>query len=233
MIRLLFHLLLPGLFLLAGASGATAGAGPHVVDVSSVEAPGFCHLETWTTWRRFGGLANASPACTFERAPKLEVGASLTGVSGDGRWDAVIGPTLKLNIDSDLEGFDWAISGAAQINAGDGSLEGVALTAPVSLMVMDTLRLNANLGWTRDAAAMRRDAAFYGAQIEFYLYPDLMLMAETFRRHGEAAGTQAGLRWTPNQGSVDFDLLIGSGGGLGDRAVTVGLTFRGTPFARR
>lgn len=231
---LLAYLVMLGAFFLFGVPSANAGAGPHVIDDAGVETPGLCHVETRTTWGRHNkGLVNASPACTFHSLPRLEIGAGLTAERADSRWDGAYGPALKLNLGREDSRIDWAVAAEAQVGARSGEFSGAALTMPVSFEVSDTVRLNANLAWSHDPSADRRNAAFHGAQIEYDLRPDLMLMAEAYQRYWETLGVQAGLRWTPDQGPLDFDVLIGLPDGGRETQVTLGLTFRGAPFQRR
>lgn len=221
------YLFLLGVFFLVGVPNAQAAAGPHTIDDAGVETPGLCHVETWTTWSRHNSLINASPACTFEALPRLEIGGNVIGVRTDSHWDTTVGPALKLNMGARDARLDWAVAAATHYGLRSGALEGAALTVPVSLMVSDRMRLNANLAWDHNPSAERQDAAFYGVQIEYDVHPDLLLMAETYQRHGERLGVQAGLRWTPHRGPVDFDLLVGLPDGGRETTLTLGLTFRG------
>jgi hypothetical protein len=107
------------------------------------------------------------------------------------------------------------------------ALEGAAVTLPVTIRISDRARFNANLAWDHDPSAQNRNAAFYGAQIEYDLRSGLLLMAETYQRHAEPLGVQTGLRWTPRRGPVDVDLLVGLPDGGRETTLTLGLTFRG------
>jgi hypothetical protein len=54
-----------------------------------------------------------------------------------------------------------------------------------------------------------------------------MLMIEVFGRNPGVAGGQIGLRYTPGQGRIDFDLIAGSFlDRPGTRTVTFGVTLR-------
>ena len=227
LIVLSVYLALLSAFFLIGVPRANAGAGPHVVDDAGVETPGQCHVESWTTWSRNSRLVNASPACTFEALPRLEIGGDMIGERQDDRWDTTAGPALKLNLGTEGARIDWAVGAAAHYSLRTGALEGAAVTLPVTIRISDRARFNANLTWDHNPSADRRNAAFYGAQIEYDLRPDLLLMAETYQRHADPLGVQAGLRWTPHRGPVDVDLLVGLPDGGRETTLTLGLTFRG------
>jgi hypothetical protein len=52
-------------------------------------------------------------------------------------------------------------------------------------------------------------------------------MLETFGRVPGIIGSQLGLRWRPNDGPIDFDLLVGNFfDRLSSRFFTVGVTLR-------
>ncbi len=221
------YLALLGALFLIGAPMAKAGAGPHVIDDAGVETPGLCHVESWTTWSRNNRLVNAAPACTLEALQRLEIGADMVGTRADGRWGTTIGPALKLNLGMEVARIDWAMGAAAHYDFGSGALVDAAVTLPVTVKISDRARLNANLAWDHTPSAEHRNAAFYGAQIEYDLRPDLLLMAETYQRHADPLGVQAGLRWTPRRGPVDVDLLVGLPDGGRETTLTFGLTFRG------
>lgn len=227
LIALGVYLALLGAFFLLGVPRANAGAGPHVIDDARVETPGQCHVESWTTWSRNSRLVNASPACTLEALPRLEIGADMIGVREDGRWNTIVGPALKLNLGTEGARVDWAVGAAAHYSLRTGALEGAAVTLPVTIRISDRARFNANLAWDHDPSAQNRNAAFYGAQIEYDLRSGLLLMAETYQRHAEPLGVQTGLRWTPRRGPVDVDLLVGLPDGGRETTLTLGLTFRG------
>ncbi|NWM15320.1 hypothetical protein GY639_23485, partial [Escherichia coli] len=74
---------------------------------------------------------------------------------------------------------DWAVGAAAHYSLRTGALEGAAVTLPVTIRISDRARFNANLAWDHDPSAQNRNAAFYGAQIEYDLRSGLLLMAET------------------------------------------------------
>ncbi|NGM49370.1 hypothetical protein G5B46_07115 [Caulobacter sp. 602-2] len=208
---------------------AWASGNEHVVDDATVETPGVCHLEAWTT--RFSprqGLVNLSPACTRKAWPRLELGAGIQHAwTADGASDTLAGPALKLNLLPEEKGLGLGLAGSAAYSVRAGRLETAGLIVPLTIPVGQRLRINLNAGWSYSRVAARRDAAFYGAQAELSLTRDLTLMAESFRRGGSRPGGQLGLRWNPAGGRFDFDFVAGRRiDGDSPRAVSLGVTVR-------
>ncbi|TWT11425.1 hypothetical protein [Reyranella sp. CPCC 100927] len=211
-------------------SPAHAAGGAHVVDDAGVETPGLCHLETWLT--RGGprsGLVNASPACTFEALPRLEVGATVqrTWARGAHTSDTLVGPTLKLNLWPVESGFGVGLAGATAWSVRAGHWETASLIVPVSISLHERLRVNFNAGWLYSRSGAQRNEAFLGAQVEAAIAADVMLMGEVFGRDRGRPGAQIGVRWTPGGGRWDVDLLSGwRTDGVTPWSMTLGLTVR-------
>ncbi len=207
-----------------------AAGGAHVVDDAGVETPGLCHLEAWVS--RSGakaGLLNASPACTFEAVPRLEVGAAVqrTWARGARTSDTLMGSTLKLNLWPVEQGLGVGIAGAGAWSARAGHWETASLVVPVSIALHEMLRLNLNAGWLYSRSGARRNEAFFGAQVEAAVVADITLMAEVFGRDRGQPGAQVGVRWTPSGGWLDVDLLSGWRiDGTTPWSLTLGLTAR-------
>ena len=221
--------LLP-LGLLIGQPPAQAAGGAHVVDDAGVETPGLCHLETWIS--RSGpksGLFNASPACTFEALPRLEVGATVqrTWARGAHTSDTLMGPTLKLNLWPVESGFGIGLAGTSAWSARAGHWETASLIVPVSITPHERLRVNLNAGWLYTRSGARRNEAFVGAQVEATIVSDVTLMGEIFGRDRGQPGAQVGVRWTPGGGWLDVDLLSGwRTDGVTPWSLTFGVTLR-------
>ncbi|PVM88384.1 hypothetical protein DDF62_14395 [Caulobacter radicis] len=214
---------------LLAAPMARASGGEHVIDDAAVETPGACHLETWTT--RFSsrrGLVNFAPACTHRAWPRLELGAGIHHAWSAGEAsDTLLGPALKLNLRPEESGLGLGLAGSAAYGARTGRLEAAGLLVPLTVPVGRRARLNLNAGWSHVRTDARRDAAFYGAQLELALDRDIILMAESFRRAGGRPGGQFGVRWTPGGGRADLDIVAGRRiDGGSPRAVSLGLTLR-------
>lgn len=208
-------------------SPAFASGGEHVVDDATVETPGTCHLESWVTiHNRERGLLNLSPACTRRTWPRLEIGGAFQH-SWDGSTLNTFGPALKLNLRPVETGVGIALITSGALNLSSGKLETASLIVPVTIPVAERVRFNLNGGWTYARASARQHAAFYGAQVEMQVGRDFSLMGEVFGRDHGPAGTQAGLRWTPRNGRLDVDLVVGRRvDGISPRSVTLGLTLR-------
>ena len=209
------------------AAPAYAGGGAHIVDDASVETPGICHLESWVThYDQDMGMVNLSPACTRKAWPDLEIGASLQQ-SWAGVEDTTIGPALKYNLRPVETRLGAGVSVGGNWSVRSGQLETASLIVPLTIPLSDTVQINLNSGWTYGRALEHQTAAFYGVQLMAQVTRTVSLMAEAFRRDHGRPGHQAGLRWTPNGGNLDLDILFGRRiDGVSPYAVTVGLTLR-------
>lgn len=209
------------------ASPAHADGGAHVVDSANVETPGICHLETWVT--RFGpgkGLLDLGPACTWQQVPNLEIGASFQHA-----WDrsdiTQAGPALKWNLRPTDTGLGIGVIANTGVDLRTSRTESAALIVPFSIPMGERILFNVNAGWTYAAARTERNQAFCGAQLQAALVRDLNVMAEIFGTLRERPGFQAGLRWNPQGGAIDFDVLAGRRvDGSDADAFTLGITVR-------
>ncbi len=198
-----------------------------MVDDATVETPGVCHLESWVT-RYDGerGLLNASPACTPITLPRLEIGAAITHF-WDTTDDTHVGPALKLNLLPVETGLGIGLIGTAGWSARYGTLHTASAIIPATVDISERVRVNLNVGWLYGLVSERRHTFFGGAQVEVEIVPDLALMAEMFGRGFGHAGGQIGVRWNPDGGPFDLDLLAGRWiDGVSPDAVTLGLTLR-------
>lgn len=212
--------------LCAPSSGWTAG-GAHIVDDSEVETPGTCHVETWVT--RFipgDGYANFEPACTLERVPWLEI-----GVPYQHYWDQTVaapllGLQVKTTIQSDTHGVGFGLGMNAAVNTTTGQLNLGSVIGLVTIPVGKSLRINLNAGWSYlDSDAP--NAFFWGGQMEVDMGNDFSLMLEVFGRRPGLTGNQLGVRYTPNNGRFDFDLLVGTTfDDVTTQFITMGVTVR-------
>lgn len=206
---------------------AQAAGGAHIVDDSDVETPGVCHLETWAT--RFvpsDGYYNFAPACTAKQLPNLEIGAAFQHY-----WDEVInaplfGPAMKVNFQPETTGLGIGLGLNAGVNLRTGDLGLASLIMLVTLPIDDKVKVNLNAGWSY-LRGDHPDALFYGGQLEAKVGWDVSLMLEVFGRTPGVAGTQLGLRYTPRDGPIDFDLLAGNFfDSVSTRFFTIGVTVR-------
>jgi hypothetical protein len=124
-------------------------------------------------------------------------------------------------------GLGIGVIASAGLNLRAGQTETSALIVPVSIPVGDRILLNFNGGWTYAVARTERSQAFCGAQVQAVIVRDLSVMAEVFGTMRERPGFQAGLRWNPDGGEIDFDFLAGQRvDGSDAHAVTLGITVR-------
>ena len=210
------------------ASPALAGGGTHIVDDDATLPAGICHVESWLTLaEEADGLAVAAPAYTFAALPRLEIATAIQRTWGADEV-ATIAPALKLNLRSFEDApVGAALSGAAIWNTAEGRVESFALIMPASSRINEWLVVHGNLGWIGQPGIDDRHALFWGAQAEFAIHPDLVLMGEVFGTDRGSPGGQAGLRWITDSGRIDVDLLAGhriDGGSAS--SLTIGLTIR-------
>ncbi|MBI3197268.1 MAG: hypothetical protein HYZ40_07120 [Rhodospirillales bacterium] len=228
----LFALLLALLAALPPGPPAWAAGGAHIVDDSEVVEPGTCQFDTWVT--KFddvvgGGYFNATNACTLKDLPKLQFGAQFQHLWGADFGDAqVFGPQAKVNFLPEDSGVGIGLVFNSGVALQTGLLETANLLVPVTIPLNDHVRFNFNLGWNYIRIAESPDAMFYGAQVEAKIgWEDVSLMLEVFGRQPGFTGTQMGVRWRPNDGPINFDLLAGSFfDTVNAKFFTVGVTLR-------
>jgi len=214
----------------ACAAEARAGGGAHVVDDDAVLDPGVCHAENWITLADRGGgaLVTIAPACTLADLPEVEWALAVQHQWGGGAGDATsMTPAVKVNLRPAARGVGIAASAAVTLDPASGEVTAAALNLPVSVPVTQRLVLHGNLGWLVAPQAADGHALFWGAQAEFFLRPQLVVMGELFGQDRGPAGAQWGLRWVTGRGRIDVDLLAGHRID-GSRAdfLTLGVTIR-------
>lgn len=203
------ELIKAGVLLLAIStwSAAQAAGGAHIVDDSEVETPGDCHVELWVT--RFvpgNGYANAAPACTSKRMPFLEVGLAYQDYWSEEDNAPILGPTVKVNLRPQDTGLGLGIEAFSGVNILSGELNFASAVGLLSIPINESFRVNLNAGWSYVQGDMPH-SFFYGGQIEANIGWDLTVMVEGFGRAPGIGGIQTGLRYTPKDGPIDFDLL--------------------------
>jgi len=229
----LAFLLLSFFPVLAPGPAAWAAGGAQIVDDSEVVDPGTCQLETWVTGFDIvggGGYANATNACTLSSLPRLEFGLQFqhywyANVLGS---DQLLGPSLKVNLIPQDTGVGLGLVFNGGVNMATGAFELGNLIMPVSIPLNDKARINLNAGWSFIRVGQFQNALFYGAQIESKIgWEEVSLMLEMFGREPGFTGAQMGLRWRPNDGPIEFDLLAGTFfDTVNAKFFTVGITFR-------
>lgn len=225
-----FPCLLWAMFGFIFVAAALAAGGAHVVEDSEVLEPGLCQVDLWVT--RFDpgdGYGNAAPSCTLQNLPRLE-----WGVQFQHYWygeaaatDQLLGPTAKLNLVPEERGVGVGIYFGSGVNVATGELALATLLMPVSIPLNDRARINLNAGWSYIRISERQNTFFWGVQIESKVAWEVSLMLETFGRSGDTTAAQLGLRWRPNDGNIDFDLLAGGFfDQINSRFFTMGITVR-------
>lgn len=174
------------------------------------------------------GYLNVGPACTSTRMPCIAMGATLQHY-----WDQDInaplfGPTLKFNFFPESTGVGLALGLNAGMNLKTGTVGIASLIILMSIPLDERVNINVSGGWNYlPGGAGAPNAAFYGIQIESKVAWDVSLMLEVFGREPGIAGAQLGLRYTPNDGWVDFDILAGNSfDATSPKFFTVGVTVR-------
>lgn len=207
-LTLLLLSLLPAVLV---ASAVRAGGGAHIVDDSEVETPGLCHLETWVT--RFvpgDGYLNLGPACTFERIPWIQMGATLQHYWDEGSTTPLLGPSFKFTFVPQSRGVGIGLDAITGMNLKTGDVGIASMIMLASIPLDDRVTISLNGGWNYLANDDNQNAAFYGMQVLAKVGWDVSVMLEVFGRQPGVAGTQVGLRYTPNDSWFDFDLLAGN-----------------------
>jgi hypothetical protein len=214
----------------AVAQVAWTAGGAHIVEDSEVLEPGLCQVDLWVTRFEPGaGYGDATPTCTLTSLPRLEWGLQFQHYwyNGTATTDQLLGPTAKVNLIPEDTGVGLGFYFNSGVNPRTGDLEVVTLLAPLTLPLNDRVRFNFNAGWSYIRIADSPDAFFWGGQVEAKVGAEVSLMLETFGRVPGIIGSQLGLRWRPNDGPIDFDLLVGNFfDQLSTRFFTVGVTLR-------
>ncbi len=223
------HLALPIATVWCATAGMPAwcAGGAHVVDDSSVEEPGGCHFENWITRQgRRAGLLVVAPACTPRALPNLEVGGFVLHDRTPGSRATSLGFTGKLTLRPEEKGVGVALNANFSYSADSARIETANVIVPLTIPLGSKVRINVDTGWQWVRTGSTH-ALFVGGQLEADVGHDLSLMVESFTRTIDKPGGQIGLRWTPHQGKVDFDLILGRYvDGVTPTAVTFGLTIR-------
>jgi hypothetical protein len=207
---------------------ARAAGNAHIVDDADVETPGTCHVELWSSTSLNGeGYANAAPACTLESLPFVELGAAYQHYWGQSFAGPVFGPQIKVRFSAPEAAVGLGVGLNSSVNLNTGDYEAGSIIGLMSIPIDKRVNFHVNAGWSFLKYVERQNAFFYGAQFEIKAIGDVLLMVETFGRLSSSAGAQFGLRYTPNDGPLDFDLMVGSYfDQVNPQFITFGLTVR-------
>lgn len=236
------------------SSQALAAGGAFAVDDSEIGKVGECKVESWASFMTgspndFNGTV--SPACVVDLGRPVEVGVAVTRSRGDREWATggdIKGKTNIVSTDNGPIGIGLVGGYAHDFTA--SQMAGYFLNVPVTLVVNDTFRINANGGYTHEKHEIGSlDLMFWGGGFEWILYSakvqesqrSVTLIGEVFGYAGaravDAEGEkesgktrdprgQLGLRFTPQE-NFDIDVIYGRNiAGEDDNWVTVGLNLR-------
>lgn len=209
------------------ASPGNAAGGADVVDDSTVEEAGHCHLESWITFASgHSRLANVGPACTPRSLPNWEIDGFVTHSWAPAADDTLVGIASKLMLRPESRGLGIALSASMGYGVQRHRIETASVIVPVTVPVDRWLKVNVNLGW-QWFELTHRNELFLGGQAEVALGRQFNLMIEGFGHDRGKAGQQLRLRWTPGKGDVDIDLIGGRYvDGVSRHSITLGLTVR-------
>lgn len=192
------------------AAPVLAAGGPYVVDDSEINGPGACEVDSWLSRSDTGDhLGVVSSACTFDALPVVELGFSVARGRAGGAYETVIGPQLKLEL-VPIERFGVGVgfmAATAHGTASDGN-DAVVAIVPLTVVPIEPLRVNLNLGWSWDRATHRHHS-FTGLGGEWQVHPRLAVIAEIYGADTGRWGKQVGLRPTLIENLLDLDVVYG------------------------
>lgn len=225
--------LLPFLMLLAGWQGSAFAARPFMTDDARLTTEGSCQLESWT--RRYTDRTEywALPACN--PSGNLEVTAGGGHFKADGQpssHDHILqAKTLFRSMQTNDWGWGLAIGRAWHTSAqpGPNNLGNTYLYAPLSVSMRDDrVVLHANLGWVQDQQT-RLNATTWGAGVEYWVHPQVMVIAESFGDDRQKPWVQSGARFSLIPGVFQIDVTRGTQPGQGGRNTWTSFGLRYTP----
>ena len=224
-------------------AAANAAGGAFVVDDSEIGKPGDCKVESWAqAASNHDFTAVTSPACVVNLGLPVEAGATLGRSRAGGEWQTSAGPKAKINIVPTETGkLGVGLAGSLNWDAGNGQYLGNLVYVPLTYQVTDAFKVNVDAGW-QNAAADRRNYAFWGVGFEWNFVKPVTLIGEVFGFYGKLPDTdddevpaarsireprsQIGLRFTP-QDSFDIDVIYGHNiAGENAHWMTLGLNLR-------
>ncbi|MGI8525753.1 MAG: hypothetical protein ACR2K5_06160 [Pseudolabrys sp.] len=231
--RWLAPILLAAVALLSPARAHAAG-GAFFVDDSEIGKPGDCKVESWASFAsNHDAVLSANPACVAGLGIPVELTGQFVRARSRDVWTTTGGVRGKINFISLDTGIGVGLSAASSWDLSTGASNNEFIYLPVSIKLSETVQLNLNAGWQRDAVA-KINYATWGAGFEWRFAPKLTLLGEVFgfagqRTEGSAVTeprAQLGLRLTPVK-DIDLDLIYGRNiTGENAHWITVGLNLR-------
>lgn len=173
-----------------------------------------CQLETWT--RRYHDRTEnwVLPACN--PTGNFEITAGAGHFRADGlppSSDQVLqGKTLLRPLTPNGWGWGlaWGVVRHAGTQPGPNGMGNRYVYLPLSVSLRDDrLVAHANVGWAHDNRT-RSNLTTWGAGVEYWAHPRLMLIAETFGDDRQRPWVQSGLRWSLIPGVLQIDATLGT-----------------------
>jgi hypothetical protein len=227
------HFLILVLAALAGAVGTAQAARPFMTDDARLTTEGSCQLESWT--RSYANRSEywALPACNPTGNFEITAGGGQFRSDGQAHThDRVLqAKTLLRPLQSNNWGLGLAVGRvwhpAAQ--PGPNNLGSTFVYLPMSVSRRDDqLVFHANLGWVQDAQS-RLNSTTWGGGAEYWVHPQVMVIAEAFGDDRQKPFVQSGVRFSVIPGVFQLDITRGTQpGGIG-RQTWTSLGLRYTP----
>jgi len=191
-----------------------AAGSAYQVDTGEVNDPGFCKVDTWASFSNKRDTAtdkrdffsSVSPNCSLPVGFPFELSAQFTRSRTDGEWDTGVIPKFALGLlAGDLGKPNVAFTGALTYDFTSSQATAINFAVPVSVRLVDALRINANAGWLYDRT-MDRHYLSYGLGVDLRTPGNVwQLTAEVFGQALNSADPpsaaqpryQIGLRWRP------------------------------------
>lgn len=224
-----FAIILAGLLLAAPAWAAR----PFVTDDARLTTAGSCQLESWTRFYEGSSEFWALPACNPTGNLEITLGGGRASYTGSSTSDDYVLQFKTLFKPLTTNGWGLGIAAGRvehpEIAPGPNQLGNSYVYLPLSVSFADDrFILHANAGWLRDKASSQ-DRNTWGLGGEYYPYPRLAVIAESFGDDKGKPYWQTGLRYSiiPNLFQVDATTGQQVGGESASRWLSFGL--RWTP----
>jgi hypothetical protein len=230
-----------GLLLIASVvllpAQAFAAGGAFVVDDSEIGKPGECKVESWASAAaNHDFTAVTSPACVVKLGLPVEFTGFLQRSRTDSAWSTIGTAQAKTNlIPLANRGFGLGLVGGASWDMITGASTGGYVYVPLTVQVMEKVRVNLNAGWIYDAIP-KANYLIYGAGFEWDFVKKFTLIGEVFGQFGKVPEgypatvsqprAQLGVRYTPVE-KIDIDLIYGHNlMGESSHWLTLGVNYR-------
>ncbi len=173
-----------------------------------------CQLESWTRRYRDRTENWALPACNPTGNFEITAGGGHFHAEGlPHTSDQVLqGKTLVRPLETNSWGWGLALGAVRHsgVQPGPNQFGSRYVYAPLSVSLLDDqVVIHANLGWTRENRT-QRNLTTWGAGVEYWVHPRLMLIAETFGDDRQKPFVQSGLRFSLIPGLLQIDATRGT-----------------------